>query len=94
VLLRLPDRYALICGDSAMSTRELREPIIDGIVVDQNAYVRSGDEARRYMRAHPKTLAIPSHDREVMASLQRTVGRSGVSLRSKAGRSRAASWLA
>jgi glyoxylase-like metal-dependent hydrolase (beta-lactamase superfamily II) len=41
VLLRLRDRYALICGDAAMSTLELREPLIDGIVVDQDSYVRS-----------------------------------------------------
>ena len=41
VLLRLRDRYALICGDAAMSTLELREPMIDGIVVDQDSYVRS-----------------------------------------------------
>jgi N-acyl homoserine lactone hydrolase len=71
VLLRLQDRYALICGDSAMSTRELREHVIDGIVVDQDAYLRSGDAARRFMRAHPDTMAIPSHDRELMAGLQR-----------------------
>jgi glyoxylase-like metal-dependent hydrolase (beta-lactamase superfamily II) len=74
VLLRLHHRYALICGDSAMSTRELREPIIDGIVVDQDAYLRSGDEARRFIRAHPDTLAIPSHDRKAIADLQHTVG--------------------
>jgi glyoxylase-like metal-dependent hydrolase (beta-lactamase superfamily II) len=70
VLLRLRDRYALICGDAAMSTLELREPVIDGIVVDQESYIRSGEEARSFMRAHPETLAIPSHDRELWSQLE------------------------
>ena len=72
VLLRLRDRYALICGDAAMSTLELREPVIDGVVVDQDRYVRSGEEAREFMRAHPDTLAIPSHDRELWSRLEPT----------------------
>ncbi len=70
VLLRLRDRYALICGDAAMSTAELREPVIDGIVVDQDSYIRSGEEARAFMRAHPDTLAIPSHDSELWSGLE------------------------
>ena len=70
VLLQLRDRYALLCGDSAMSTRELQERLIDGIPLDQSAYLRSGDEARAFMRAHPDTLAIPSHDRELWAQLE------------------------
>jgi N-acyl homoserine lactone hydrolase len=70
VLLRLRDRYALLCGDSAMSTRELHERLIDGIPLDQSAYLRSGDEARAFMRAHPDTLAIPSHDRELWSQLE------------------------
>jgi glyoxylase-like metal-dependent hydrolase (beta-lactamase superfamily II) len=69
VLLRLGDRYALVCGDAAMSTLELRERVIDGVVVDQDSYLRSGDEAREFMRAHPDALAIPSHDRELWARL-------------------------
>jgi glyoxylase-like metal-dependent hydrolase (beta-lactamase superfamily II) len=67
--LRLRDRYALICGDAVMSTRELRDPLIDGIVVDQDKYIRSGEEARAFMRARPDTLAIPSHDRELWSRL-------------------------
>jgi N-acyl homoserine lactone hydrolase len=70
VLLQLRDRYALLCGDSAMSTRELHERLIDGIPLDQSAYLRSGDEARAFMRAHPDTLAIPSHDRELWSQLE------------------------
>ena len=69
VLLRLRDRYALICGDAAMSTLELRERVIDGIVMDQDSYLRSGEEARAFMRAHPDTLAIPSHDSDLWAGL-------------------------
>jgi N-acyl homoserine lactone hydrolase len=72
VLLRLRDRYALILGDAAMSTLELREPVIDGIVVDQESYVRSEEEAREFMRAHPDTLAIPSHDQELWSRLEPT----------------------
>jgi N-acyl homoserine lactone hydrolase len=64
-VLLLRDRYALVCGDAAMSTLELREPVIDGVVVDQDSYVRAGEEAREFMRTHPETLAIPSHDREL-----------------------------
>jgi hypothetical protein len=52
-----------------MSTRELREPLIDGILIDQDKYIRSGDEARAFMRAHPDTLAIPSHDGELWSQL-------------------------
>jgi glyoxylase-like metal-dependent hydrolase (beta-lactamase superfamily II) len=70
VLLRLRDRYALVCGDAAMSTLELRAPVIDGLIVDQDSYVRSGEEAREFMRAHPDTLAIPSHDRELWSQLK------------------------
>ena len=70
VLLRLRDRYALVSDDSAMSTLELRERLIDGVVVDQDASLRSGDEARAFTRAHPDTLAIPSHDRELWARLE------------------------
>jgi glyoxylase-like metal-dependent hydrolase (beta-lactamase superfamily II) len=69
VLLRLRDRYVLICGDAAMSTRELREPLIDGLIIDQDKYIQSGEEARAFMRAHPDTLAIPSHDRELWSQL-------------------------
>ena len=72
VLLRLADRYVLICGDAAMSTVELRERVVDGIIVDQDSYLRSGDEARAFMRAHPDTLAIPSHDTELWSRLERT----------------------
>jgi hypothetical protein len=53
-----------------MSTLELRERLIDGVVVDQDAYLRSGDEARAFMRAHPDALAIPSHDRELWSRLE------------------------
>jgi glyoxylase-like metal-dependent hydrolase (beta-lactamase superfamily II) len=72
VLLRLRDRYALILGDAAMSTLELREPVIDGIVLDQKSYLRSGEETRAFMRAHPDTLAIPSHDRPLWSRLEPT----------------------
>jgi N-acyl homoserine lactone hydrolase len=72
VLLQLHDRHALVCGDAAMSTLELREPVIDGIVVDQDSYIRSGEEARAFMQAHPDTLAIPSHDRELWSHLEPT----------------------
>lgn len=72
VLLRLADRYVLICGDAAMSTVELRERVVDGIIVDQDSYLRSGDEARAFMRAHPDTIAIPSHDTELWSRLERT----------------------
>ncbi len=57
VLLQLRDRHALICGDAAMSTLELREPVIDGMVIDQDSYIRSGEEMRRFMRTHLDTLA-------------------------------------
>jgi N-acyl homoserine lactone hydrolase len=70
VLLQLRDRHALICGDAALSLLELREPVIDGIVVDQDSYIRSGEEMREFMRAHPDTLAIPSHDRELWSRLK------------------------
>jgi glyoxylase-like metal-dependent hydrolase (beta-lactamase superfamily II) len=70
VLLQLADRYALVMGDSAMTTRELRERLVDGVIINQDAYLRSGDEARDFYRAHPGTLAIPSHDREVWAGLE------------------------
>jgi N-acyl homoserine lactone hydrolase len=70
VLLRLRDRWALILGDAMMSTRELREPVIDGIVVDQDSYIRSAEEARAFLRANPGTLAIPSHDRELWSGLE------------------------
>ena len=63
VLLRLAERYALICGDAAMSRVELRERVIDGLIVDQAGYLRSGDEARAFVRAHPETLAVASHER-------------------------------
>jgi hypothetical protein len=53
-----------------MSTLELREPVIDGLIVDQDSYIRSGEEAREFMRAHPDTLAIPSHDRELWSRLE------------------------
>jgi len=72
VLLRLRERYALILGDAMMSTLELREPVIDGIVVDQDSYVRSGAQAREFMQAHPDTLAIPSHDSELWSRLEPT----------------------
>jgi hypothetical protein len=40
--------------------------------MDQAAYIRSGAEAREFMRAHPDTLAIPSHDTELWAGLEET----------------------
>ena len=64
VLLRLAGRYALICGDAAMSALELRERVVDGLIIDQRGYLRSGDEARAFVRAHPETLAIASHHRD------------------------------
>jgi len=44
VLLRLRDHYALVAGDAAMSTLG-RERLIDGVVVDQDSYLRSGGQA-------------------------------------------------
>jgi glyoxylase-like metal-dependent hydrolase (beta-lactamase superfamily II) len=70
VLVRLADRFALLCGDAVMSTAELRERVIDGVIVDQASHLRSGDELRGFMHAHQDTLAIPSHDREVVAGLE------------------------
>lgn len=70
VLLQLGDRFALILGDAMMSTVELREPVIDGLMLDQDSYIRSGEEARAFMRAHPDTLAIPSHDAELWPTLE------------------------
>jgi N-acyl homoserine lactone hydrolase len=70
ILLRLRDRYALLCGDAAMTTREFREPLIDGAIMDQDAYVSSGEEMRTFLASHPETLAIPSHDRELWAMLE------------------------
>jgi hypothetical protein len=52
------------------STRELHDSVIDGLIVDQDRYLRSGEEARAFMRAHPDTLAIPSHDRELWTRLE------------------------
>ncbi len=72
VLLQLRDRHALILGDAAMSTVELSDRVVDGIVLDQDAYLRSGDETRAFMRDHPDTLAIPSHDAELWRGLART----------------------
>ena len=69
MLLRLRDHYALVAGDAAMSTLG-RERLIDGVVVDQDSYLRSGGQAREFMRAHPDTLAIPSHDRDLWSRLQ------------------------
>jgi hypothetical protein len=43
--------------------------VIDGIVMGQGSYLRSGEEARAFVRAHPDTLAIPSHDRELWSGL-------------------------
>jgi len=71
-LLRLRDRYALICGDSCMSSAELRETLIDGVIVDQESYLRSGNEAREFMGTHPDAIAIPSHDRELWSRLEAT----------------------
>jgi glyoxylase-like metal-dependent hydrolase (beta-lactamase superfamily II) len=70
VLLRLRERFVLVCGDAAMSTTELGDRVIDGVIVDQDSYLRSGDEARAFMRAHPDTLAIPSHDTELWERLE------------------------
>jgi N-acyl homoserine lactone hydrolase len=72
VLLRLRDRWALIIGDAMMSTRELREPVIDGIIVDQDSYIRSGEETRAFMSANPETLVIPSHDAKFWPALEAT----------------------
>ena len=72
VLLQLRDRHALILGDSAMSSAELTERVVDGIIPDQDGYLRSGDETRAFMRDHPDTLAIPSHDKVLWDRLERT----------------------
>jgi hypothetical protein len=72
VLLRLRDRYALLCGAATMSTLELREPVIHSIILDQDSYLRSGNEAREFMQRLPETLAIPSHDRELWSRLEPT----------------------
>lgn len=70
VLLQLGDRYALLLGDAAMSTVELQHPVVDGIIMNQDAYIRSASEAREFMRAHPDTLAIPSHDQDLWSRLE------------------------
>jgi hypothetical protein len=45
------------------------EAVIDGVVVVEDSYVRSGEEERGFMPAHPDTLAIPGHDRELWPRL-------------------------
>lgn len=69
VLLRLSGRWALLCGDAAMSTRELAEPLVDGLIVDQDRYLAAGDELRAFIARHPDTLAIPSHDADLWRRL-------------------------
>lgn len=69
MLLRLRDRYALLCGDAVMSTVELRERVIDGLITDQDRHLATGDEIRGFMRSHPRTVAIPSHDAELFNKL-------------------------
>jgi glyoxylase-like metal-dependent hydrolase (beta-lactamase superfamily II) len=62
VLLRLPDRYALVAGDAIYTMATLREGRRPRRSVDRDAFERSVAELEAFDREHADAVIVPGHD--------------------------------
>jgi N-acyl homoserine lactone hydrolase len=74
VLLRLPDREALLTGDAAFTRRTLAGEATPLILDDAHRFRRSLGEIQRYLEHNADVLAIPGHDAEAWAQLAPVYG--------------------
>lgn len=74
VLLRLPDREALLTGDAAYERRAIDRDIRPLLFQDEHRFWRSLNEIRRYVKSTPGALVVPGHDREEWPRLAAVYG--------------------
>jgi glyoxylase-like metal-dependent hydrolase (beta-lactamase superfamily II) len=74
LLLRLPDREALLTGDAAYTLATLREGARPWLIEDKPAFERSARALAAWARAHPEALVVPGHDMPAWEALQERYG--------------------
>jgi len=77
IVLRLPDREALICGDAAYTERTIAETALPQRMADEHRFRRSLREIQRFLEQRPGALAIPGHDMAAFRRLDAAYGRPG-----------------
>lgn len=74
LILRLPDREALLTGDASYTLRTLDDERRGFTMADEHQWRRSLREIQLYRRENPTALIIPGHDQETWATLQPSYG--------------------
>lgn len=74
VVVRLPDREALICGDAAYTERTIAEDALPHRMTDEHRFRRSLREIRRFAEQRPGALVIPGHDSAAFRRLDAVYG--------------------
>jgi N-acyl homoserine lactone hydrolase len=77
VLLRLAgDQQVLVVGDAAYTLRSIREEILPLLTINDDVYLRSLGEIKRFAEERPHATLIPSHDPTAWRALRGLEGRS------------------
>ena len=69
VVVRVPGREILLCGDAAYTREAIETDVKPVVIEDEHNYRRSIKELRAYAELTPSSLIIPSHDRETWSRL-------------------------
>lgn len=74
VVVRLPDREALLIGDAAYTMRTLHDYHLPWMLADEHRFERSLTELKLYIKQTPSALVVPGHDIEVWDALEPVYG--------------------
>ena len=74
LILRLPDREALLTADASYFLHTLDDERRGFTMADEHQWRRSLREIQLYRRENPNALIIPGHDPEAWATLQPSYG--------------------
>jgi N-acyl homoserine lactone hydrolase len=74
VVLRLPDREALLTADAAYTRRTIEETALPQRMDDEHRFRRSLREIQLYIEQHPGALVVPGHDMAAWRRLDAVYG--------------------
>jgi glyoxylase-like metal-dependent hydrolase (beta-lactamase superfamily II) len=74
VILRLPEREALLTGDAAYTLRTIADGVMPGLVHDEDDFRASLASIQRFVQESPDVLVVPGHDPDAWARLERSYG--------------------
>jgi len=74
VVVRLPDREALLTSDAAYTNRAIEETAVPFRMADEHRFRRSLREIQLYAKGMPDALVVPGHDMAAWRRLNRVYG--------------------